>query len=63
MARRETTQGSPRGTFAIRLGEDERAAIAAAAGLRRQTLSAFVRNSAIAAAKHELAVQTVGGRV
>jgi uncharacterized protein (DUF1778 family) len=55
MARREETPAPPRPTYAMRLGEDERLRIAAAAARRGEALSAFIRRVALEAARKELA--------
>jgi uncharacterized protein (DUF1778 family) len=55
MARRETKPGEPRPTYAMRLGEDERRVIAAAAAQAGRPLSAYIRREALRAARRELA--------
>lgn len=55
MARRIETQGSPRPTYAMRLGDDERKVIEAAAAQRGEPLSAYIRRVALARARRELA--------
>lgn len=54
MARREQTQGSPRPTYAMRLGDDERRVISAAAAQRGEALSAYIRRVALETARREL---------
>lgn len=54
MARRQETTGSPRPTFALRLGEDERRILEAAAHQRGEPLSAYIRRSALEKARSEI---------
>ena len=55
--RREETPGKPRPTFALRLGEDEKLYIAAAAAARGVPTSSFVRSAALAVARLELSAE------
>lgn len=55
MARRDETPGTPRPTYAMRLGDDERRVIEAAAAQRREPLSAYIRRVALERARRELA--------
>lgn len=55
MARRQETAGAPRPTYAMRLGDDERQVIEAAAAVRGVAMSQYVRTVALTAARRELA--------
>lgn len=55
MARRDQKPGRPRPTFAMRLGDDERRVIEAAAAQSDLPLSAYIREVALASARRELA--------
>lgn len=55
MARREHVPGPPRSTFALRLGDNERRVVEAAAAQRGEPLSAYIRRTALEAARRELA--------
>lgn len=55
MARRDQTPGSPRPTYAMRLGTDERRVIEAAAAQRGVPLSTYIRRVALERARRELA--------
>ena len=55
MARREHTPGLPRPTYAMRLGDDERRVVEAAAAQRGEALSAYIRRVALEGARRELA--------
>jgi uncharacterized protein (DUF1778 family) len=55
MGRREETPDPPRTTQAFRLGDDERRLVQAAAAVRRESMSGFIRRVALAAARRELA--------
>lgn len=60
MARRETRPGKPRPTWAMRLGDDERRVLEAAAASRGVPTSQYVREQALRAARRELAGEPVG---
>jgi uncharacterized protein (DUF1778 family) len=55
MARREEHPGDPRPPYSIRLGQDERLKISAAAARQRVTLSTYIRAAALQAAQKDLA--------
>lgn len=55
MARRTDAPGEPRDTYSMRLGDDERAVMEAAARKNKIPLAAFIRQSTMAAARRELA--------
>ena len=57
MPRRDESLAPARPTYAMRLGEDERRIIAAAAGLCGLAVSAYVRRAALNSARRELAGQ------
>lgn len=54
MARRDEKPGTPRPTYAMRLGEDERRVISAAAAQKGEALSAYIRRVALETARREL---------
>lgn len=54
MARREEIPGTPRPTYAMRLGDDERIRIQAAASREGEALSAYIRRAALEAARRDL---------
>lgn len=54
MARHDKTPGQPRKTFAMRLGDDERRVIEAAAASKGVPVSQYIRRSALGAARREL---------
>jgi uncharacterized protein (DUF1778 family) len=54
MARREEHPGDPRPPYSIRLGDDERLKISAAAARRKVTLSTYIRVAALQAAQKDL---------
>lgn len=56
MPTQEKLKGGRR-VYTMRLGVPERAVIAAAAAQRREPVSAFIRRTALAAARRELAPQ------
>lgn len=58
MPRREESPGRPRVTYAMRLGDDERKVLEAAAAAQHEPLSAYIRRVALEAARHDLG----GGR-
>jgi uncharacterized protein (DUF1778 family) len=53
--RRDETPGPARQTYAMRLAEDERRVVAAAAAQRGEPLSAYIRRVALETARRELA--------
>lgn len=55
MARRDETPAPPRPTYAMRLGDDERLKIEAAAAQKGEALSAYIRRAALEAARQDLA--------
>lgn len=55
MARRDDTTGPPRAPYAMRLGDDERRLLEAAAAQRRVALAAYIRRAAMDAARRDLA--------
>lgn len=55
MARRNETPGKPRSTYAMRLGDDERRLVEAAAAQGREPLSAYIRRAALERAQRDLA--------
>jgi len=55
MARRDHSPGRPRPTYAMRLGDDERRVVEAAAAQRGEPLSAYIRRAALERARRELA--------
>ena len=55
MARRTETYEPPRPTYAMRLGDDERRLIAAAAAQSREPMSAWIRRVALERARRDLA--------
>ena len=55
MARRDHTPGPPREVYTLRIGDDERRVVAAAAAQRGEPLSAFIRRAALDRARRELA--------
>lgn len=55
MARRDHAPGTPRPTYAMRLGHNERRVVEAAAAQRDEPLSAYIRRVALEAARRELA--------
>lgn len=57
MARRNETPDPPRPTFAMRLGDDERRVIAAAAAQRTEAVSAYIRRVALKAARKDLTAE------
>jgi uncharacterized protein (DUF1778 family) len=54
MARRDETPEPARPTYAMRLGDDERLRIQAAAARKGKALSAYVREAALEAARRDL---------
>jgi uncharacterized protein (DUF1778 family) len=54
MARREESPEPARSVFTMRLGDDERLKLAAAAARRAEALSAYVRRVALQAARRDL---------
>lgn len=55
MARRDETPAPARPTYAMRLGDDERLRIEAAAARKGVPLSAYIRRVALEAARRDLA--------
>jgi hypothetical protein len=55
MARREETAEEPRSVYTMRLGDDERLKLAAAARRNGEALSAYIRRVALHAAREDLA--------
>lgn len=55
MARRDHRPGQARPTYAMRLGDDERRLLEAAAAQRNAPLSTYIRHVALQAARRELA--------
>lgn len=54
MGRRDEVPGPPREVYALRLGDDERKRLEAAAAGRGVPLAAFIRRTALVAAEQEL---------
>ncbi len=55
MARHDHKPGKPRPTYAMRLGDDERRVVEAAAAQRGEPLSSYIRRVALDRARRELA--------
>lgn len=55
MARRHESPGAPRPTYAMRLGDDERLELEAAAAQRGEPLSQYIRRVALERARCDLA--------
>jgi len=54
MARREESPEAARPVYTMRLGDDERLMLAAAAARRNEALSAYIRRVALQAARQDL---------
>lgn len=55
MARRDQSPGPPRTTFALRIGDNERRIIEAAAAQQGEALSAYIRRVSLESARRDLA--------
>lgn len=60
MARRDHTDGTPRPTYAMRLGDDERRVVEAAAAQQGEPLSSYIRRVALERARRELSTADSG---
>lgn len=58
MARRENISGEPRHPYSLRLGDDERRVLEAAASSRGLPLGTYVRRAALGRARSELVSET-----